>query len=92
MEAKKVAFYSHWIEQKKGGKFVEIECFRGTRASWPLIEAARIAVSIAGLCVLTVSRLLATGRCRVGWDSRDNWNVSSGIGDYRLAGDFAAAR
>jgi SAM-dependent methyltransferase len=40
VDIKKIAFHDHWIASKRGGRFLEIGCFRGTRASWPLIEAA----------------------------------------------------
>jgi SAM-dependent methyltransferase len=40
LEVKKEAFHRRWIEAKAGGNFLELGCFRGTRSSWPLIEAA----------------------------------------------------
>ncbi len=38
LEAKKSSFLQRWIERKRGGAFLEIGCFRGTCASFPLIE------------------------------------------------------
>ena len=37
---KKDEFITRWIRAKQGGRFLEIGCFQGTRASWPLIESA----------------------------------------------------
>jgi SAM-dependent methyltransferase len=39
VQNKKEEFHQHWIDQKKGGRFLELGCFRGTGSSWPLIEA-----------------------------------------------------
>jgi SAM-dependent methyltransferase len=39
VQQRKEEFHKHWIETKKGGKFLELGCFRGTGSSWPLIEA-----------------------------------------------------
>jgi SAM-dependent methyltransferase len=40
IQQKKNQFYQAWIDKKKGGRFLELGCFRGTGSSWPLIEAS----------------------------------------------------
>jgi SAM-dependent methyltransferase len=40
LEEKKKEFHDRWIAKKAGGAVLELGCFRGTRSSWPLIEAS----------------------------------------------------
>jgi SAM-dependent methyltransferase len=46
LEQRKEAFHKRWIDMKAGGRFLELGCFRGTRSSWPLIEAGGSYVGI----------------------------------------------
>src|SRR5688572_26777675 len=40
IEKLKDDFHRKWIEDKRGGDFLEVGCFRGTIATFPLIQAS----------------------------------------------------
>jgi len=78
LETKKNQFHQHWINEKSKGNFLELGCFRGTRSSWPLIEAgdSYLGIDLSAHAVEALNKKIA--------DANLNHKAKAISGDFLL--------